>query len=311
MPAYDYDDIALIPQYFKGTSRSQLNTSVRVGDHWFKLPVIPANMKCVIDVDSARTLQSNGYFYVMHRFDIDSVSFVEQCYNEKWNTCSISVGVKERDRQVIVSLANKKLSPHFITVDIAHGHCSAMRDMLKHIKQHLPKTFIIAGNIATTSAYEDLQSWGANAIKCGIGPGKSCTTKLKTGFFTPMFTSIKFIRSNARIQNTLLIADGGIQHNGDIAKAMVAGADLVMIGSMFAQCVDSPAVSINGEKVYYGSASAENKSIQKNIEGRKLLIESNGMTYLQKMQEITEDLQSSISYAGGSLSIDTPYMVLT
>ena len=107
-----------------------------------------------------------------------------------------------------------------------------------------------------------------------------------------------------------IIADGGVQHNGDIAKALVAGASMVMAGSIFVQCVDSPTLSINGEKVYYGSASAENKGHRKNVEGRKLLIESNNMTYLEKMDEITQDLQSAHSYAGGRLSTQTKYIVV-
>jgi GMP reductase len=180
-----------------------------------------------------------------------------------------------------------------------------MRDMIWKVKRHLPKAFVIAGNIATPKAYENLCTWGADAVKVGVGPGKSCITRLKTGFYTPMFSTVQQV---AALGLKPVIADGGVQHNGDIAKALVAGASMVMAGSIFAQCVDSPTLSINGEKVYYGSASAENKGHRKNVEGRKLLIESNNMTYLEKMDEITQDLQSAHSYAGGRLSTQTKYI---
>lgn len=299
-----YDDIALVPAFFEGSSRSSLSTSVQLGNFRFKLPVVPANMKCVIDSSVAHTLQQNGYFYVMHRFNIDAVEFVQRCIDEQWHYSSISLGVQQVDYSIIDTFVSKKITPDFITVDIAHGHCSMMRDILAHIKLKLPKAFVVAGNIATPQAYLELCRWGADAVKVGIGPGKSCITRLKTGFFTPMFTTVKNIHNIKRYgyASQPIIADGGVQHNGDIAKALAAGATMVMIGSMFAQCLDSPAPSVNGEKVYFGSASTENKGHSNNVEGRKLLMQGNGMTVLEKMREITQDLQSSISYAGGDIS---------
>jgi GMP reductase len=305
--SYAYDDVALVPEFFTGTSRSNIDTSCTLGRFKFKIPVVPANMKCVVDVAIASMLQQNDYFYVMHRFDVDALGFVEQCYQENWNYSSISLGVQRDDWQLVEKLESMKMYPDFITIDIAHGHSVLMRDMIWKVKRHLPKTFVIAGNVATPIAYENLCMWGADAVKVGVGPGKSCITRLKTGFYTPMFSTVQQV---AALDLKPVIADGGVQHNGDIAKALVAGASMVMAGSIFAQCVDSPTLSINGEKVYYGSASAENKGHRKNVEGRKLLIESNNMTYLEKMDEITQDLQSAHSYAGGKLSRDTQYIVV-
>ena len=128
-----------------------------------------------------------------------------------------------------------------------------------------------------------------------------------------MFSTIRDIRYNLQGLDCYIIADGGINHNGDIAKAIVAGADLVMAGSLFAQCTDSPGQTINGQKLFYGSASVENKGSNKNVEGKKLLLECNGLSYLDKLQEIKEDLQSSISYAGGNCLDDlkrTQYIVV-
>lgn len=305
--SYAYDDVALVPKLYTGSSRSNIDTSCTLGEHRFKVPVVPANMKCVVDTTIANMLQQNGYFYVMHRFDVDALRFVEQSLQEKWNYSSISMGVQQADWQLVEKFESMKIAPDFVTIDIAHGHSVLMRDMIWKVKRYLPKTFVIAGNIATPQAYEHLCAWGADAVKVGVGPGKSCITRLKTGFYTPMFSTVQQV---AALGLKPVVADGGVQHNGDIAKALVAGASMVMAGSIFAQCVDSPTLSINGEKVYYGSASAENKGHRKNVEGRKLLIESNNMTYLEKMEEITQDLQSAHSYAGGRLSTKTKYVVV-
>lgn len=312
--ALGYDDIALVPQYFDGVSRSSLNTSVMFGGMEFALPVVPANMKCVIDIDVAHKLQLHNYFYVMHRFDNDPVSILERMHDEKWRCKSISVGVKSEDYKLIDKIKADCIAPDFITVDIAHGHCKMMKDVVEHIKLALPDTFVIAGNVATPQACDDLVKWGADAVKVGVGPGKSCITRLKTGFYTPMFSTVRNIcrktyRCNAAA--VPIIADGGVQHNGDVAKAIVAGASMVMVGSMFAQCDDSPAACVNGEKVYFGSASAQNKGHNKNVEGKQILMTSNGMTILEKMQEMQQDLQSAMSYAGGRLCQDTQYITVS
>ena len=294
--ALHYDDVTLIPRYFDGTSRSLISTNMTLGNKTFRLPVIPANMKCVIDESIAEKLQKNNYFHIMHRFNIDNYDHVLKANQDGWNNISISVGVKDEDYFTLRKILDANLTVDYITVDIAHGDCKSMREMLHFLREHYTNTFIIAGNVGTVSGAQSLYDWGAYAVKVGIGPGKSCITKLKTGFYTPMFSTINNIRNN--IKGVTLIADGGITHNGDIAKAFVAGADFVMAGSIFAQCVDSPSENINGEKVYFGSASAENKGFNKNVEGKKILLSSNGMTYFEKLKEIQEDLQSAMSYAG-------------
>lgn len=295
-----YDDVALVPQYFDGDSRSNISTNTKLGEHTFRLPVVPANMRCVINEDIAVSLAGQGYFYVMHRFDVNAWEFTRRCISEKVIS-SISLGVQQIDKDIVDAFASDDIHPDYITIDIAHGHCAMMHDMITHVKRTL-KSFVIAGNVCTSGAYADLCRWGADAVKVGIGPGKACTTRLKTGFYSPMFSTIQQIHQQVHSYYKIpMIADGGVQHNGDIAKAIVAGADMVMVGGMFAQCVDSPADVINGEKIYFGSASAENKGHNKNIEGKKVLMHGSNMTYQDKLMEIQQDLQSAMSYAGGTL----------
>ena len=301
-----YDDVALVPQYSTIKSRSQCDTKAWLGNCQFKLPVMPSNMKCVIDEQLAFRLSEEKYFYVMHRFS-STYDFVFAANTAKIRTISISVGVKQQDYYLIDSLAVDELRVDYITIDIAHGHCAAMVDMIKYIKDRLPTTFIIAGNIATFQAYKDLAEAGADAVKVGIGQGAACTTKLKTGFTAPMFTCMQEVRKahndmvgNATVKAPIIIADGGIKHHGDIAKALVAGAHWVMAGGIFAQCSDSPAPtdSTTGEKVYYGSASAINKGEYKHVEGKAVNMSCSKLTYLETLNEITEDLKSAISYSG-------------
>lgn len=299
-----YDDIALVPQFSKLESRKDADVSANIGSFKINLPVIPANMKCVIDTKIAHFLSEHDYFYIMHRFDIDNYEFVEKCNKYNWKLISISVGVKESDKIDLINIAGSNLRVDFITIDIAHGHSANMKSMIQFIRQqkHFNNTKIIAGNICTADGYCDLVNWGADIVKVGVGPGAACTTKLKTGFTYPMFSCILEIDESRRKYNITnpIIADGGITYNGDIAKALVAGADYVMCGKLFSECIDSPAPTINGQKLYYGSASVQNKGHSHNIEGKLVTLEGNDMTYQEKLDEIKQDLQSAVSYSGGS-----------
>jgi len=133
-----------------------------------------------------------------------------------------------------------------IIVDTAHGHSLGVLEMVKRIKQRFPDTRIIAGNVATPQAVEDLIHAGADSVKIGIGPGSICTTRVVTGVGVPQITAIMDCAEMATKLGIPIIADGGIKQTGDIPKALAAGADSVMIGSMFAGMEESP-----GEKILY------------------------------------------------------------
>src|SRR5690606_20562386 len=192
---------------------------------------------------------------------------------------SISVGVKSKEYEFVETLAKQKLIPDYITIDIAHGHSQLVIDMITHIKKHLPTSFLIAGNVATPEAVRELENAGADATKVGIGPGKVCITKLKTGFGTGGW-QLAALERCSQVANKPLIADGGIRNHGDIAKSIRFGATMVMIGSLFAGHEESPGgiVFEDGKKYkeYYGSASEYQKKSFENIEGKKILIPYKG-----------------------------------
>lgn len=298
---FDYEDIQLIPAKCVVNSRSECDASVSLGGHTFKLPVVPANMQTIIDEEIAIFLAENGYFYVMHRFEPEKrITFIEEMKSRGLVT-SISVGVKKEEYNFIQQLADKKLSPDFITIDIAHGHSNAVIEMIQHIKQYLPLSFVIAGNVGTPEAVRELEHAGADATKVGIGPGKVCITKIKTGFGTGGW-QLAALRWCAKAASKPIIADGGIRTHGDIAKSIRFGASMVMIGSLFAGHEESPGETFEKEgklyKEYFGSASEFQKGEKKNVEGKKMYVEHKG-SLKDTLKEMEQDLQSSISYAGG------------
>ena len=137
-----------------------------------------------------------------------------------------------------------------VVVDTAHGHSAGVLAMIKKLKQTFPKLEIIAGNVATAEAARDLIKAGADAIKVGIGPGSICTTRVVAGVGVPQVTAILECAAVAKKMKVPVIADGGIKQTGDIAKAIAAGADSIMIGGLFAGLQESP-----GEKVLYEGRS--------------------------------------------------------
>lgn len=299
MPVFDYEDIQLIPNKCIVASRSEADTQVRLGAHSFKLPVVPANMQTIIDENVAEMLAKNGYFYIMHRFEEDKrLDFIKRMHAQGL-IASISVGVKDYEYPFVSSL--KDNVPEYITIDIAHGHSDSVIKMIQHIKKELPTTFVIAGNVGTPEAVRELENAGADATKVGIGPGKVCITKVKTGFGTGGW-QLAALRWCAKAARKPIIADGGIRTHGDIAKSIRFGATMVMIGSLFASHVESPGetIEIDGKefKEYYGSASQFQKGEYKNVEGKKMLLPAKGHL-LDTLTEIEQDLQSAISYAGG------------
>ena len=305
MEIFDYDNILLLPRKCRVESRSECDTSITLGKHTFRLPVVPANMKTVVNETICEWLAQHGFFYVMHRFDLDNVAFVRD-FKSKGMYASISLGVKQADRDTVAQLVSEGLVPDFITIDIAHGHADSVQHMIAHLKQHLPGSFIIAGNVGTPEAVIDLENWGADATKVGIGPGKVCITKSKTGFGTGGW-QLSALKWCARVATKPIIADGGIREHGDIAKSVRFGATMVMIGSMLAGHEESPGqtVEVDGKlyKEYYGSASDFNKGEYKHVEGKRILEPIKGKL-ADTLREMQEDVQSSISYAGGKKLMD-------
>jgi len=300
--AYQYKDVCLLPRYSSLKTRQRAEVSTTFLGKGFKLPVVPSNMRCVINEEHAQWLSEHGYFYVMHRFGVDNLEFVRAA--QGWKTVSISVGVQETDKYLLEQIAAEDLRLDYVTIDIAHGDSILMKEMLGHISTLALGARIIAGNVCTPEGYRRLVEWGADAVKVGIGGGGVCSTKNKTGFTFPMYSCISHIEHVRELDDPPIVADGGIREHADIVKAIHAGAEMVMIGGLFSRCIDSPAELLDGQKVYFGSASQYNKGEYRNVEGVKRTLDLDTMTYAEKLIEIEQDLQSAVSYAGGRNLLD-------
>lgn len=306
MKKFDFNDITLIPQFSYVESRSNCDTSCTFGKHKFKLPIVPANMESIIDTSLAIKLAKEGYFYILHRFNIDEVSFVKTM-KEMGLVSSISVGVNDDSYELIDELISKDLEPDFITIDIAHGHSIKMKKMVTHIKNQMLNTFLIGGNICTPEAVTDLTEWGCDAVKCGIGGGSACTTYHSTGFGNRGWQA-NMIKECSEVSKVPIIADGSIKEHCDITKSLVLGASMVMVGGMLSGYNDSPGEKVKNivdghwYKEFWGSASSSQSGKTNRIEGIRKLVPYKEVSVFEKLREIEESLQSSISYAGGNPS---------
>nr|WP_199064360.1 GMP reductase [Chromobacterium sp. ASV5] len=294
----NYGDVYLVPKKTVVDSRKECDTSVQFGPRRFAMPIYPSNMKSVVSAETCEFFARQGWFYTMHRFNVDAVAFARDM-QAKGLFASISVGVNDDTYEQLDAFKAAGLAPEYMTLDIANAWCVKAERMIKHIKRHFPDTFLIGGNVATAEAARDLESWGCDAIKAGIAGGRVCITKNKTGFHRPMISTVRDCVVAVKIP---VIADGGIVEHGDMAKALVCGATMIMAGSLFAGYDESAGeiVEINGKhyKEYFGSASQFNKGAYVNVEGKKILVEYKG-SIPKLLRELQEDLQSSISYAGG------------
>jgi len=257
-------------------------------------------MQDVISWEVADKLVADDYFYTMHRFNDANqrVSPYIKSY-PKHMAFNISLGVNDVSKKEFTDLCEQGTIPTSVNIDVAHGHHKKVKDMIRWIQNgyYLKQPYIIAGNVATADGYKYLCDLGVDAIKVGIGGGSICSTRYKTGFYLPTAYSV-WECSHKGERDIPIIADGGAIHFGDVAKALVLGADMVMSGRWFAECIDSPARIRDGKKIYRGSTSFESKGHNRHIEGHTLSI-TEGCTYAERLQEIQEALQSAISYAGG------------
>ena len=171
----DYDDVYLIPRKCVVESRLECDITVQLGKHQFSNPVIAANMSSVVDSNTCRYFAEKGMFYIMHRF-LEKEQ-VHEAIRDMWDGGgfgSISVGIKDREKELLKYLKQDHIIPDYITVDVAHAHTDRVADMVKFIKDTFPKAFVIAGNVATGEAVQFLQDAGADAVKIFIGTGAAC-----------------------------------------------------------------------------------------------------------------------------------------
>ena len=300
-----FDDVLLLPQYSEIFSRKETDTSVQVKNLGnLGIPVVSSPMDTVTESSMATAMSQLGGLGIIHRYNTieDQSLIVKKSIDKGADLVGVAVGVS--GDYINRALSACKAGAKVICVDIAHGHHALMRHALKTLRNTFGDDIhIMAGNVATVAAFNDLSDWGADSIRVGVGGGSICSTRIQTGHGVPTLQSVIDCAYSDR--DALLIADGGIKNSGDIVKALAGGADLVMLGSMLAGTTETPGdiIYLDGGrcKAYRGMAS---KDAQIDWRGHTASIEGVSSTVPLKGQvadvitEIMTGVRSGMSYSG-------------
>ncbi len=301
-----YDDVLLLPQYSDIKSRTEISLTTDLGnDVVLTLPIFSSPMDTVTETNMCVSMDALGGAGIIHRYNtIEQQSMLISKAAEKiGNNLGAAIGITgdylERASEAYNQGAN------FICVDVAHGHHDSMKTALQRLRMMFGDDYhIMAGNVATLEGVNDLSNWGANSVRCNIGGGSICSTRIQTGHGMP---GLQTIMDCAKTENDVtIIADGGIRNSGDIVKALAAGADAVMCGSLLAGTSESPGDIHKGKdgyswKTYRGMAS---KEAQVDWKGKYSSFEgvSSTIPFKGPVEKILFDLEkgirSGLSYSG-------------
>ncbi len=301
------DDFLLVPKYSDIKSRKEVDLAVKLSDDIrLSSPIISAPMDTVTGKDMALALVREGVLPIIHRYNTvaQQSELVEYVMSQTKNIGVVGAAVGITGDYLERTEALLKSGARVICIDVAHGHHVAVERAIKTIKDNYNDVYVMAGNVATLEAFNDLSDWGADAIRCGIGGGSICSTRIQTGHGMPTMQTILDISQTDR--DSLIIADGGIKNSGDMVKLLAAGADMVMVGRLLAGTNETPGdviLNTHGDvvKTYRGMAS---KSAQEDWRGRVSSIEGVASTVPYKgtgrdvIRELHVGIRSGLSYSG-------------
>lgn len=323
VPVVD-EDMTLLGILTNRDLRFETNYSRKVTEVMTKSPLITAPHGCTLDdaekifstnkVEKLPIVNSDGKLEGLITIkDLKKRKEYPNANKDKFGRLRVAaaIGVGHLDR----ALALAKAGADALVMDSAHGHSKGIIDTLKDIKREIPNVDIVVGNVANPKAVEDLIAAGADAVKVGIGPGSICTTRIVAGVGVPQITAISDCAQVAKGSGVPIIADGGIKYSGDIAKALAAGAQCVMAGSLFAGCDETPGelVTFQGRQYksyrgmgsigamtrgssdrYFQEGTAQDKLVPEGIEGR---VPYSG-SLRQVAYQLMGGLRSSMGYCG-------------
>jgi len=307
-----YDDVLLVPQHSNINSRSEIDLSVDLGKTLqLDLPILASPMDTISETNMAIALDKAGGSAVIHRYNSieEQAEIITRSIKKLKNNIGAAIGISGDYLERATAAFNSGAT--FICVDVAHGHHTMMKTALERLRTMLGDEYhIMAGNVATLQGVNDLADWGADSVRCNIGGGSICSTRIQTGHGVPGLQTIFDCAKTDR--DVKIIADGGIKNSGDIVKAIAAGADVVMCGSLFAGTRETPGDVIvdaagNKWKTYRGMAS---KEAQVDWKGKYSSFEGVSATvpYRGTMEEVLDNLERGIrsgySYSGARNAIE-------
>jgi len=313
--ALTFDDVLLLPRHssvLPATTNISLHLTNKIT---LKVPFLSSAMDTVTESKMAIAIAKEGGLGIIHRnLDIKNQSReIKKVKNKKY-LVGAAIGTNKEDFDRARSLVAHGVD--LIVIDTAHGHSEKVLRTLTNIKKIIKKVPICVGNIATGEAAKKLYNSGADIIKVGIGPGSICTTRMVAGVGVPQISAIMEVKKALNKKKIKIISDGGIKFSGDIAKALAAGADAIMMGSIFAGTEESPGkkFKFNGKiyKQYRGmgsigamSAGSANRYFQKNFKDKSKFVPEGvegRVEYKGKVSKIIYQLQgglrSSMGYIG-------------
>ena len=320
--ALTFDDVTLAPSYSE-ILPSETNTSIKLSKYLsLKIPIMSSAMDTVTEGKMAIAVGEKGGIGVIHR-NLSVKKQIQEIRKTKSKNLLVgaAVGANSDEHKRAEQILKENLD--LIVVDTAHAHSKKVSNIIKKIIKIKPKkTALCAGNIATKEAAKFLIKLGVDIIKVGIGPGSICTTRLVAGIGVPQLSAILNVRKGLKNSRVSIIADGGIKFSGDIAKALAAGADAVMVGSLFAGTDQAPGKIIKKNGKYFksfrgmGSIGAMNKgsadryfqTAQKNAskyvpEGVEGFVKYKGNVD-KVIYQLVGGLKSSMGYLGSKNIVD-------
>ncbi len=313
--ALTFDDVLLLPRY-SNVLPSNTNISLKLSEKIIlKVPFLTSAMDTVTESRMAIAIANEGGIGIVHRnLDIKRQTNEIVKVKKKDLLVGAAIGTNDEDLKRAQSLAANGVD--LIVIDTAHGHSEKVLKILSRVKKIIKKIPTCVGNIATGDAAKKLYDSGADIIKVGIGPGSICTTRMVAGIGVPQISAIMQVKKALNNKKIKIISDGGIKFSGDIAKALAAGADAIMMGSIFAGTDESPGKKfrIKGKfyKRYRGmgsigamSAGSANRYFQKNFKDKSKFVPEGvegRVEYKGKVSKIIYQLQgglrSSMGYIG-------------
>ena len=312
--ALSYDDVLLVPQYSDIDSRTEIDIGTDLGKNIkLTLPIIASPMDTITGTRMALAMATAGGTGVVHRYNTPA-SQCEQIHQLMLETGAVpqigaAIGVNgdylERARQLIAAGAG------FFCVDVAHGHHAMVKRALQKLRNEFgDSVHIMAGNVATIQGVNDLADWGADSVRCNIGGGSICSTRIQTGHGLPGLQTIFECAKTDR--DVKIIADGGIKNSGDMVKALAAGADAVMVGSLLSGTDETPGPlqrSPDGTqwKAYRGMASKEAQICWRgkysSFEGVATRVPYRGPVGAV-LEDIERGIRSGLSYSGARTIVE-------
>ncbi len=293
--ALTFDDVTLAPRYSE-VLPSDVDTKIVLSKNLtLKIPILSSAMDTVTESKMAIAIAKAGGIGVIHR-NLDIKKQIYEINKVKKKNLIVGAAVGAGPKEIKRAEAILKEKVDLIVVDTAHAHTKKVAEIIKKIKKKKSKhTTLCAGNIATAEAAKFLIKLGVDIIKVGIGPGSICTTRLVAGIGVPQLSAILEVKKGTKNKKVSIISDGGIKFSGDIAKALAAGADAVMIGSLFAGTKETP-----------GKLIKKNGQLYKNFRGMGsvgAMNKGSAERYFQKIQQDTskyvpEGVEGLVKYKG-------------